>query len=76
MNVAARIVTRTDALDLFETLRIAGYDIAASADSIYLGDRINADNSAARASAKAAAERVLRALKEYENQIETMEVVS
>ncbi len=72
-----RIGHRLDVLDLYETVAIASGDLKASAETIFDGYRYQLPaNPRARASAKAAAERVLRALKEYEDQIEMMEVVS
>jgi hypothetical protein len=74
----ARMVLDTrDPLDLYATLAIAGRDIRAASDRIYLAYRMDGggDDALARADARHAAERVLIALRAYEDQIEPMEMV-
>jgi hypothetical protein len=57
----------TDPLDPYETLFLAGSDIRAAADHIYLASRIDGtDDVQARVDARRALERGLRALDEWE----------
>jgi len=68
-----KAMAKRDALHLAETLMLASGDIKAAADTIVHGYRYQLPaSSRARADAKAAAQRVLTAIAEYEHQIEQM----